>query len=178
MTMAQAEEWRRIPIAPDYEVSNQGRVRSRKWGRLHSIRLSGHPKGYLGFHAADGPKRRRILVHKAVLLAFCGERPDGMDCCRHLNGDPADNRPQNLRWGTFEEQEADKGRHGRKARGERQGSVKLTDEDVVQIWALRGRATTKGTARSFGVSPKTIRSIWQREWWRHITRDLPGGDDE
>jgi len=46
-----------------------------------------------------------------VATAFHGPCPDGQQC-RHLNGDPADNRSDNLKWGTPSEQAHDKVRHG------------------------------------------------------------------
>jgi hypothetical protein len=50
-------------------------------------------------------------VHKLVLEAFTGQpRPEGMVCC-HVNGNPSDNRLENLRWGTLRDNAADKRRH-------------------------------------------------------------------
>ena len=51
------------------------------------------------------------LVHRLVLEAFVGPRPEGM-VARHLNGDPGDNRLENLAWGTQSENNYDKVRHG------------------------------------------------------------------
>ena len=44
----------------------------------------------------------RILVHHAVLSAWVGPRPEGMEC-DHINGDSLDNRLCNLEWVTHEE---------------------------------------------------------------------------
>ncbi len=52
-----------------------------------------------------------MFVHRLVLLAFKGPRPDGQ-YCRHLNGVPTDNRLANLAWGTKSENTFDKVGHG------------------------------------------------------------------
>lgn len=53
-----------------------------------------------------------FTIHTLVAMAWHGPRPDGQEC-RHLNGDPTDNRPENLAWGTRAENMADMVRHGR-----------------------------------------------------------------
>ncbi len=50
-------------------------------------------------------------VHALVAEAFIGPRPEGMEI-RHLNGDPADNRPENLEYGTRSENSKDSKLHG------------------------------------------------------------------
>jgi hypothetical protein len=40
-----------------------------------------------------------VTIHGAVLEAFVGPRPEGMEAC-HNNGNPAANRLENLRWDT------------------------------------------------------------------------------
>ena len=43
-----------------------------------------------------------LLVHHAVLSAWVGPRPEGMEC-DHINGDSLDNRLCNLEWVTHKE---------------------------------------------------------------------------
>lgn len=50
-------------------------------------------------------------IHRLVLESFVGPCPPGMEC-RHLNGNPSDNRLINLAWGTKEENAHDKVLHG------------------------------------------------------------------
>lgn len=117
------EEWRPVVgYEEKYEVSNQGAVRSldrviggphghRKWkGR----KLKPHPAkagGYDMVSLRDGGRDRYVSVHTIVLEAFVGPRPEGK-LCRHLNGDPTDNRLENLRWGTQKENAQDSILHG------------------------------------------------------------------
>lgn len=51
-------------------------------------------------------------VHRLVALAFIGPCPEGMEVL-HINGEPDDNRLENLRYGTRAENVADTIRHGR-----------------------------------------------------------------
>lgn len=97
----QGERW--LPAAGfegRYEISDAGRVRN-----LHGLVLktSRTNKGYL-----------RVLgrfVHRLVLEAFIGPCPSGMEC-RHLDGNPSNNRLENLLWGTPLENANDRRRHG------------------------------------------------------------------
>lgn len=116
---ASNETWKAIPGWPDYEVSDAGQVRStdrvivasngvhrRMPGRIFRPSLV---RGYPSVHL-PGPCTR--TVHSLVLAAFVGPKPKGAEEIRHLNGDPTDNRLENLRWGTSSENAFDSVRHG------------------------------------------------------------------
>ena len=97
-----------------YEVSDQGNVRSidrsyeqisrhgtkymhSKKGRL--LRPGRTSSGHLSVALGRGNSR---TVHSLVMEAFVGPRPDKMEIC-HNNGNPADNRLENLRYATRSE---------------------------------------------------------------------------
>lgn len=89
------EEWRPIPgYYGRYSVSSRGRVYSHFSDRYlrPGPQLSGHLTVSLGRGHTRG-------VHTFVLLAFTGPRPRDCDGC-HVNGDPTDNRWENLIWDT------------------------------------------------------------------------------
>ena len=104
------EVWKLVPeYDGKYEVSDQGRVRSfqrNPQGRI--LRPGRMPGGHLSVALGRGNSQ---CVHKLVLLTFVGVAPDKHEC-RHLNGDPADNRLENLCWGTRSENIKDAVRHG------------------------------------------------------------------
>lgn len=104
-----------------YQVSDQGQVRSldrrvkskgsgsylRK-GQLikPKIRRDGYPS--VGLRRDGG--REFLLVHRLVLEAFVGVRPEGMEA-RHLNDVKGDPRLENLVWGTRSENNYDRVRN-------------------------------------------------------------------
>lgn len=107
-----SEQWRPIPSLPDYEVSDQGRVLTRKGAPRIRKASANVVNGYL-YVTLRGPSGERITrhVHRLVLLAFVGPKPDDMES-RHLNGNRTDNRLVNLAYGTRSENMRDKARHG------------------------------------------------------------------
>jgi hypothetical protein len=99
-----------------YEVSNLGFVRSLKTGvvltpRWHPLGKPPHQR-YLTvrLQSADG-KRKWMKVHKAVLIAFVGPCPPGMEGC-HYDDDKTNNTLTNLRWDTRAANAADNLRNG------------------------------------------------------------------
>lgn len=117
--MESTEKW--MPVVGYeglYEVSDCGRVRGldrtdaggRRWpGRI--MQLSKRDSGHLVVHLASGGKRKVVRVHRAVLEAFVGPCPVGMEAC-HSNGIPDDNRVENLRWDTRRSNILDQIAHG------------------------------------------------------------------
>ncbi len=107
-----AEEWRRVPGINGYEVSDLGRVRSHRRRAPRIMQGSRHMDGYLQISVHGDDSRRSFLVHRLVLLAFVGPPPTGT-ITRHLDGDPSNNRLENLTYGTQSENVLDAVRHGR-----------------------------------------------------------------
>ena len=126
------EIWKLVPgYDGKYEVSDQGQIRSykrRPEGRI--LRPGRMPSGHLS--VALGRKNSQC-VHKLVLLAFVGAAPDKHECL-HMNGNPADNRLSNLRWGTRSENMKDAYAHGARDRENNRAAL------------AKGRATRWGHA--------------------------------
>lgn len=128
--VAPQEQWCGIPGHPDYQVSDQGRVRSRArpggWRVLRCGRFPDKPYRRVALKTPGGAYKHH-MVHVLVLEAFVGPCPAGMQT-RHLDGDGANNRLDNLRWGTPKENAEDQDRHGRRPRGERSHLAVIPDE--------------------------------------------------
>ena len=113
------EAWKPVPGCPFYEMSDYGHLRSiarEVNGRAYrSVVIAPRPNnsGYvlLTLRDAEGMRQTRT-AHRLVLETFRGPCPPGQEA-RHLNGDPLDNRLENLEWGTKAENEEDKFTHGR-----------------------------------------------------------------
>lgn len=95
------EIWRLAPNTK-YEASNLGRLRNPKTGNI--VGTHRNAAGY--FTAPD------ILVHRAVLAAFDGDRPPNI-VVRHKDSDRSNNALTNLEWGTRAENAADTEAAGR-----------------------------------------------------------------
>jgi hypothetical protein len=148
-----------------YDVSDQGRVRATtSWRRWKAGRILGgtpHRRGgYLrvALRDADGGARYRF-IHDLVLEAFVGPAPAGLQS-RHGDGDPRNNALSNLSWGTALENAADRERHGRTARGDRSGKLKLTDADLAAIRERVARGETqRALAAEYGVTAAYVNDV-------------------
>jgi hypothetical protein len=118
------ERWKPIRGYRFYEVSDQGRVVTRR-GRVRFLaqRMRGKPnRRYPAVDLYRAGVRHTRSVHSLVLEAFVGPRPPGAEVC-HWNDDPTDNTLANLRYDTKSANELDK------ARNRRQRAL-----DVISTW--------------------------------------------
>jgi len=90
------EQWKKVKDYPDYEVSDQGRVRSYKRSGPPQI-LQNVCSNYCQVSLYNEHGVRNFLVHLLVIKAFIGPRPDGCEA-DHENGKHRDNKLSNLRW--------------------------------------------------------------------------------
>jgi hypothetical protein len=123
------EVWKTIPGFSRYSVSSEGRVRrdvrlgTKLPGPLVLSMNTGYPRVSI---TDDDGNYCGVHVHAIVAAAFIGPRPDGL-LVRHLNGNPTDNRPDNLAYGTHADNVQDAIAHGTQVRGARQHLARLTD---------------------------------------------------
>ncbi len=165
-----------------YEVSDLGRVRSIDRAMLYLRRdqYSGKiitvtrqhkgkllapstaPSGHLSVVLGRNNTRQ---VHSLVLETFIGPCPEGKEAL-HGNGNPADNRLSNLRWGTRSENLHDAVAHGAKPIGEDAWNAKLKNADIPVIRSMFATHSYAEIARQYGVGEATIRQIANGVTWR------------
>lgn len=108
-------DWRAIPgYEGMYEVSDTGRVRSlpRPY-RKKTLEIFGaeNTAGHEWVWLTKEGVKRKMYKHRAVALAFIGPCPEGMEV-RHLDGNPHNNRVENLAYGTRSDNMWDRVAHG------------------------------------------------------------------
>lgn len=171
-----------------YAVTNDGRVWSHpkrttvgsnggmredggRW--LNIIRVTkrtAHMRAYLH---RDG-KAAGMLVHRAVAMAYL-PNPESLPHINHKDGDPTNNRVENLEW-------CDASTNARHAiangltkmpsqSGAKNSQSKLTESDVrrIRIEHSAGKSCA-AIARQFGVNPKTVNDIVRGKRWAHISQ--------
>lgn len=160
----------------EYQVSNLGRVKSLpryvacgKNGngtRLVSERIlktgaytkSGHVSVVLRKNGNGQP------VHKLVMEAFVGKRPNGLDIC-HNDGNPQNNVLENLRYDTRSSNNIDIFRHGG-----HMGCCKLNEQKVKKIRKLvfDEKVSRAEVARKFKVSARTVQNICKGKTFKWV----------
>jgi hypothetical protein len=108
------------------------------------------PKGY-GQIGRGGRGSGMTYAHRVSYELAHGPIPAGMCVCHRCDNPPCCN-PAHLFLGTLGDNNRDSKEKGRTASGERNGQVKLTDEEVRQIRRLHSQgATQRALAFLFGV---------------------------
>lgn len=93
------ERWRDIEgYDGAYQVSDLGRVRSLKFGRVKVLRAYENRYGYLKVFLWKYGKRYNIYVHRLVSYAFIPNDDETKNEINHINEVKTDNRATNLEW--------------------------------------------------------------------------------
>ncbi|SDL90152.1 HNH endonuclease [Arthrobacter sp. ov407] len=155
------EEWRKTRFE-GYWVSSLGRVRGMRGTILKPWSTQ------FGHLAVECGRHGKYSVHFLVCEAWHGLRRDGM-WVGHIDGDPKNNIPTNLRWVTPAENSEDTVRHGktRTATGEH-FNAKLSWPEVraIRDQFPAPRGAVKRLALQFEVSRATIIMIRDNKIWR------------
>ena len=91
------EVWKTIPEFPSHQISNLGRIKNKAGYLIKGYKNAG---GYILTELADGQKR---MVHRLVLSTFSPIENAEDFTVDHLNGIRTDNRLENLRWCSMED---------------------------------------------------------------------------
>ena len=161
-------EWRHIPGEEPipYEVSVDGRVKNPR--RNSILKPWSYPSGHL-YVSLNGKKRQ---VRRLVLSTFGSPQPEGQEC-RHKDGDPRNNRIENLEWGTrtqniFDYIE-DHGRHMNKNATPVDTARQIKEELKNGDWVWGKRTKYANTlSQKYGVSIHVIHDIQKERTFRYL----------
>lgn len=181
------ETWCDVPgYEGYYQVSSRGRVRScyrEITDRLGRSRIQPgrilvpeiHTTGYLRVGLSRDSYSRGYRVHKLVMLAFVGDRPEGCQV-NHKNAAKTDNSLDNLEYCTPKSNAQHAHALGlcsssnrNRAKGSQQGHSKLAEADIPTIRdRLANGDTQQAIARDYSISQVSISRIKSGKTWKHI----------
>lgn len=144
------EEWKRIERFPDYEVSDEGRIKSYKKKNPIILSPGRYSNGYLFVTLFRGTEKKSCSIHRLVLETF--NPVENMDFLQvnHKDCDRTNNKLENLEWMTPQENR------------DYRESVKHTPKaETILVQFLDGREdivfdSMTACAEYFGVTRKTI----------------------
>lgn len=155
------EIWKPVLDSPNhYEVSNLGRLRNKKTGRIRKLSDKyGYQRVCLQIHRDEQYKgQAHFSMHKLVWEAFNGRVPEGL-VVRHLNDVPNDNRLENLDIGTDLDNLRDAQRNGIK-------NIASTPELAQRAVELRNEGKTSGEIeKELNLSRQTVSNILYQGAW-------------
>lgn len=158
---------RTVPSHQEYAVTPDGRVyRTKPWKSRKQVPYEMSRRkdrdGYLIVGLGT------LKVHRMVAEAYL-PNPEGKPHVAHINGDPSDNRVENLRWATAKENNADKLRHGTHIFGSKSSSAKLTEGVVVFCRGLSAKGISHtALAAVVGVDRSVLSRAIKGRTWAHV----------
>lgn len=156
-----------VPSAPCYYACDEGFI----WRNGRRLKAQMDKLGYRRMKTSIHNVQTTRSIHRMVCEAWHGKCPEGDYMCRHKDGNPRNNRPDNLAWSTRAENEADKERHGTLLWGDKATNRVLSSEIVLEARRrCTNREQIKDVAAELGVSDRVLAdAVTGRRWKR-----LPG----
>lgn len=125
-------------------------------------------KGY-GQVVIDGGHTR---AHRYICRLVKGTPPTPSHLAAHScgKGHLGCVNPRHLSWKTHAENMADMVAHGSSTRGERHSNAKLTEENVMAIFRMKGSAPLSVISKKFSVRTSTVSRIHTGRRWSFLTQ--------
>ena len=167
------EHWKKY-ISGFYEASNYGRIRSiDRWVSFRGtpatrkgvvLSPTKNSKGYYAVVICVDGSRKTESVHRIIASVFV-PNPFDFPEVNHIDGNPYNNRAENLEWCT-----AEMNREHAQINGFISvGNVKLTASEVAEIKLLISKGLSNPElAKRFQVDKATIRNIRIGRSWTHV----------
>lgn len=146
---------------PNYHVTETGLIFNIKTGSC--LKPVKHVDGYLLVSLYDNNKQTSCRIHRLVAEAYL-PNPNNLPIVMHLDDDRTNNNISNLRWGTQQENLADRDSKNRQAKGkrcylygktgEKNNNAKLSDlqrKEIVEMYST-GKYTQAYLAKQFSMS--------------------------
>jgi hypothetical protein len=113
-------------------------------------------------------KRKMIRISRLIFEECFGPIQEGY-FIRHKCDNPNCINPEHLEQGTPFQNTLDMLERNRQAKGEKNGSAKLTENDVKDIRKLRvSGMLLKEISKRYGIGVSTVGQIVNRRLWKHV----------
>jgi hypothetical protein len=147
-----------------YMVSNKGRVKNNKTGK---ILKPGNSLGYERYNLSLNSKRYNFLGHRLVMECFVGK---SRKIVNHINGLRADNRLENLECTNHSGNAMHAIKSGlNKNKGSKAYNAKLTEKIVTESRVRhKNGASIYKLAKEFKVSRQAMSQAIKGITWKHI----------
>ena len=148
-------------------VLNRGKYPSISKEKIFKYRIDKY--GYALFRFTKNNKRKNILGHRLVALAFL-PNPENKPQVNHIDGNKLNNNMDNLEWNTAKENVNHSWRNGlsNSKKGKDSHLSKLTEKEVLEIREIGRKYTLNKVAKMYNVTIMTIHNIIERKRWKHI----------
>jgi hypothetical protein len=178
--------WKKIPDYNNYEASNTGLIRSRKFfDYRNETKITYleplYPDGrYASVWLYKDKQRKRFTVHYLVAITFLGPKPPDKDTVNHKDGFIRNNNVDNLEWATYSENMIHAVRvlktgQGANQSGAENHAAKLTEVAVLELRSMPYKRRSimniharRAFAEKYGISKETVNDIIHRRSWTHI----------
>jgi len=162
------ENWKKISGYENYSVSDFGRVRNDKTGRI--MKTLPNAQGYPRVSLYDGIKNISKTVHRLVAVSFIPNL-ENKPQINHIDGDKINNNVTNLEWVIPSENIKHSFLNGlsKGPKGEVNGCSKLNEVQILEIRSLRNQGWKQDQiAKKFNVGQGQISYIVNKKSWTHI----------
>ena len=167
------ELWKAVPgFEGEYEVSNQGRLKSYKSGKETILKTTPDPRGYRPV-LLSGKTKKRYWLHRLVAEVWIPNPKNRVEV-NHKNGDKKDCRVENLEWVSRSQNI----RHAYESGlmpttwqpGSRNHNAKFTDDQVREIRRLyeEREKSQKDIALAYNTTIITIHRMLRRKSYAHV----------
>lgn len=156
-----------------YQISDFGRVFTKRrlignqiyYGKELIPQLTSD--GYLKVTLSKNGESKKYYLHRLVAIQFI-DNNDNLPQVNHKDGNKLNNSVTNLEWCTKQENQNHAVRTNLMQHGANRPSAKLTEQDVLEIYALKGILKAQDIADKYNVSKNTINCILRGSKWKYL----------
>jgi hypothetical protein len=124
-------------------------------------------KGYKRVNLWKDNKDKKHPVHVLIAQAFI-PNPQNKPCVNHIDGKPSNNNINNLEWVTHSENSQHAANMGLISTGEKCNLTKLTEKQVLEIRALKGKMFQHEIAKRYGITQSGVSTIHTNKNWKQL----------